>query len=49
MLDKFLTGVGNPYEKVFYDFTGKESINLGIYGVPETFLLTRMVKFYINM
>ena len=48
-IESFLQELGNPYDKVFYDFSGKESINLGLYGVPETFLLTRIVKFYINM
>ena len=45
----FFKELGNPYDEVFYDFLGKASINLGLYGVPETFLLTKMAKFYINM
>ena len=36
--------LGNPYEKIFYDYTGKESINLGLYGVPETFFLNKAGK-----
>ena len=36
--------LGNPYDKVFYDFSGKESINLGLYGVPETFFVNKDSK-----
>ena len=43
-VNKFLMELGNPYEKIFYDYTGKESINLGLYGVPETFFLNKAGK-----
>ena len=43
-IESFLLELGNPYKKVFYDFTGKESINLGIYGVPETFFVNKNGK-----
>ena len=43
-IDSFLKELGNPYEKIFYDFLGKDSINLGIYGVPETFFVNKDSK-----
>lgn len=35
----FLNKQGNPYKKIFIDNDGSLSINLGAYGVPETFLV----------
>ena len=43
-IENFLSELGNPYEKVFFDFSGKESINLGLYGVPETFFVNNDSK-----
>ncbi len=43
-IDSFLKELGNPYEKVFYDFSGRDSINLGMYGVPETFFVNKDSK-----
>ena len=43
-IESFLQELGNPYDKVFYDFSGKESINLGLYGVPETFFVNKDSK-----
>ena len=43
-IESFLKELGNPYEKIFYDFSGKESINLGLYGVPETFFVNKDSK-----
>tara|TARA_B100000073_G_C23572369_1_gene508719 strand:+ start:85 stop:594 length:510 start_codon:yes stop_codon:yes gene_type:complete len=43
-IESFLKELGNPYEKIFYDFLGKDSINLGIYGVPETFFVNKDSK-----
>ena len=43
-IKKFLDKLGNPYKKIFYDFSGKESINLGLYGVPETFFVNKDSK-----
>ena len=40
----FLDELGDPYENIFYDFSGKESINLGFYGVPETFFVNKESK-----
>tara|TARA_Y100001970_G_C14034106_1_gene750155 strand:+ start:248 stop:769 length:522 start_codon:yes stop_codon:yes gene_type:complete len=34
----FLKKLGNPYEIILVDKDGKNSINLGAYGVPETFI-----------
>ena len=35
----FLNQNGNPYKKILIDDNGSVSINLGAYGVPETFLI----------
>ena len=35
----FLNKQGNPYKEIFIDDDGSLSINLGAYGVPETFLI----------
>ncbi len=43
-IKKFLDKLGDPYKKIFYDFSGKESINLGLYGVPETFFVNKDSK-----
>lgn len=43
-IKKFLEELGNPYKNIFYDFSGKESINLGLYGVPETFFVNKDSK-----
>ena len=36
---RFLTRLGNPYRAVGADTTGSVALELGVYGVPETFLL----------
>ncbi|MBF96057.1 MAG: DsbE family thiol:disulfide interchange protein [Pelagibacterales bacterium] len=43
-IKKFLKELGNPYKNIFYDFSGKESIHLGLYGVPETFFVNKENK-----
>jgi cytochrome c biogenesis protein CcmG/thiol:disulfide interchange protein DsbE len=35
----FLTELGNPYERIGADASGRAGIELGVYGVPETFLI----------
>lgn len=37
----FLTRYGNPYDAVGVDPVGRASIDWGVYGVPETFLVDR--------
>jgi cytochrome c biogenesis protein CcmG/thiol:disulfide interchange protein DsbE len=37
----FLRDNGNPYAAVGVDPTGREAINWGVYGVPETFVVGR--------
>lgn len=37
----FLQESGNPFAAVGADATGKSSIDWGVYGVPETFLIDR--------
>lgn len=35
----WLTQLGNPYQEVGFDDTGKVAIEWGVYGAPETFLI----------
>lgn len=37
----WLEKLGNPYDDVFFDEAGRAGIDLGVYGVPETFVLDR--------
>ena len=36
---KFLKQLGNPYNYLAKDSTGKQSVNFGIYGIPESILI----------
>ena len=36
---KFLNNLGNPYNRLAKDTTGKQSVNFGIYGIPESILI----------
>ena len=48
---KFLNDLGNPYDIILIDKNGTESIFLGAYGVPETFLIDselNILKKYIG-
>lgn len=36
---RFLTGLGNPYQKIGMDQDGRAAISFGVYGVPETFVI----------
>lgn len=38
---EFLSGVGNPYELSLSDLNGRVGIDLGVYGVPETFVIDK--------
>jgi cytochrome c biogenesis protein CcmG/thiol:disulfide interchange protein DsbE len=38
---RFLGELGNPYDAVGVDGTGRVAIDWGVYGVPETFLVGR--------
>ena len=38
---RFLGGLGNPYQAVSIDPTGSASIDWGVYGIPETFILNK--------
>ena len=38
---RFLSTLGNPYRAVAVDGDGRASIDLGVYGVPETFVVSR--------
>ena len=36
---KFLEELGNPYLAIGQDANGRQAINWGVYGVPETFVI----------
>jgi cytochrome c biogenesis protein CcmG/thiol:disulfide interchange protein DsbE len=36
---RFLGQFGNPYDRIGVDPTGRAAIDLGVYGVPETFVV----------
>lgn len=36
---RFLQRLGDPYSKIGVDASGRVAIDLGVYGVPETFIL----------
>jgi len=48
--NNFLKEFGNPYDKIIFDNKGTNSIELGAYGVPESFLINkkRIIKKYIG-
>lgn len=37
--ERFLRNLGDPYQKIGADITGRVSIDWGIYGYPETFIV----------
>lgn len=37
----FLAELGNPYDRIGADSNGRVSIDWGVYGVPETFIVDR--------
>ena len=39
--ENFLLDFGNPYDFLTKDELGKQSINLGIYGIPESILVNK--------
>ncbi len=48
--ENFLLELGNPYEKILIDLDGTKAIELGAYGVPESFLIhkNKIIKKYIG-
>jgi len=36
---RFLNRLGNPYQAVGFDARGQAALDLGVYGVPETFVI----------
>jgi cytochrome c biogenesis protein CcmG/thiol:disulfide interchange protein DsbE len=38
---RFLNGLGNPYARVGADHSGRVGIDWGVYGVPETFVVSK--------
>ena len=41
---KFLNDLGNPYDYSTIDSLGKNSVNFGIYGIPESILIDNEFK-----
>ena len=39
--NSFLIELGNPYDELAVDKQGKQSINFGIYGIPESILINK--------
>ena len=37
----WLAALGNPYEHIAVDYEGQVGIDLGVYGVPETFVIDK--------
>ena len=37
----FLNNLGNPYHYLAKDDQGKQSVNFGIYGIPESILIDK--------
>lgn len=48
--EKFLSELGNPYYEILEDNNGSKSIELGAYGVPESFLIhqNKIIRKYIG-
>ena len=48
--NNFLDELGNPYREIFIDLDGTIAIELGAYGVPESFLIynNTIIKKYIG-
>ena len=46
----FLEELGNPYDKIIFDYKGINAIEWGAYGVPESFLINKnkIIKKYIG-
>ena len=38
---KFINELGNPYDYLVKDLDGKQSVNFGIYGIPESILVNK--------
>ena len=43
---KFIEGLGNPFKKIGVDESGRSAIDLGVYGVPETFIIRNGIITY---
>ena len=39
--ESFIENYGNPFKAVGTDHSGRAAINLGVYGVPETFIIDK--------
>ena len=41
---KFLQEMGDPFFMLLQDPKGKQSVNFGVYGIPETILVSKDLK-----
>ena len=48
--EDFLKELGNPYKKIIFDKEGVNAVELGAYGVPESFLIfkNKIIKKYVG-
>ena len=37
--ENFLDDLGNPFTGIGFDFDGVSAITLGVYGIPETYVI----------
>ena len=44
----FLDALGDPYSKVGADFSGRNGLEWGLYGVPETFVIDKNGKIILR-
>ena len=43
---KFINNLGNPFVKIGSDNSGRTAIDLGVYGVPETYIIANGIIIY---
>jgi len=43
-IKSFLDELGNPYKTIYLDKNGRAAIDLGLYGVPETYFIDALGK-----
>ncbi|MCT8268477.1 DsbE family thiol:disulfide interchange protein [Afifella sp. JA880] len=46
---RFLGTLGNPFDRIATDSTGRTAIDWGVYGVPETFIVRDGIIVYKNV
>ena len=46
--DAFLRQYGNPFSQIAVDFEGQAALRWGLYGVPETYILSKQGKIILR-